>query len=169
LDISGAGGERAVPDLKHGFGVGSASPDEIDGSGVVVFVDDPGRRRAAVGRIESGAEVVGTAEEADDGAGLRGVSGTLKGFGGRGAGAGVGVTAGGGSIESAVGRGGGIVDGHIHQRAGGGIAARISDFCGKSMSAIGEGVGVEAEGPTGSAGSIGEGTTIDRYLDGTDG
>src|SRR4029077_19161981 len=123
----------------------------------------------AVGRNEGGAEVVGAAEEADDGAGLRGVGGTLKGFGGRGTGARVRVIAGGGSIEGAVGRGGGIVDGEVHEGTGGGVTGGVSDFCGKSMSTIGEGVGVEAEGPTGSAGSVGEGTTIDGYLDRTDG
>jgi hypothetical protein len=44
LDISRARGERAVANFEHGFSVGGASPDEIDGSGVVVFISDPGRR-----------------------------------------------------------------------------------------------------------------------------
>src|SRR4029077_13537191 len=67
--VSGVGREAAAAEKEHGGSVGGAGPDEVDGSGVVVFIDDPGGRGAAVGRVKGRAEVIGTAEEANDGPG----------------------------------------------------------------------------------------------------
>src|SRR5439155_787575 len=44
--------------------------DDVDGAVAVVFVGDPGGGSAARGGSEGGGEVVGTAQEAEDGAGL---------------------------------------------------------------------------------------------------
>src|ERR1700757_4297433 len=100
--VGGVGGEGSAAEVEHGGSVGGAGPEEVDGGGVVVLIDDPGGRGAGAGRVEGGGEVVGTAEEADAGAGLGGSSGAGEGFGRRGRGAGVGVTARGRSVEGAV-------------------------------------------------------------------
>src|SRR2546427_8690852 len=98
------GGEAAaVGDAENGGGIGGAGVGEVDGGGIVVFIDDPGGGGTAVRRGEGGREVVGTAEEAEDGTGLSSVGGAEEGFGGRGGGAGVGVVTGGGSEKGTVG------------------------------------------------------------------
>ena len=92
FEISGAGREGAAADIEHGGSVGAAGPDEVDRGRVVVFVSDPGRRGAAGRGREGGGKTIGTAEQANDGTRLRGISRTLKGFGRRRASAGIGVT-----------------------------------------------------------------------------
>jgi len=164
-----AGGEgAAVGDAEDGSGIGGAGIDEVDGGGIVVFINDPGRGGTAVGRGEGGREVIGTAEEAEDGAGESSVGGAEEGFGGRGGGAGVGVVTGGGSEEGAVGGRGGVVDGDVHERTGGGHSGRIVDFGDQGMSAVGERSGIESEGPVVGTGSIGIAPTIDGDLHGAD-
>ncbi len=170
FEVSGAAGREAaaVGDAEDGGGIGGAGIDEVDGGGIVVFIDDPGGGGTAVGRGEGGREVVGTAEEAEDGTGLSSVGGAEEGFGGRGGGAGVGVVTGGGSEEGAVGSRGGVVDGDIHEGAGGGLSGRIVDFGDQGMRAVGERSGIESEGPVGGTGSIGITSAIDGDLHGAD-
>ncbi len=60
LEIGRARGKGTAAHVEHGGSIGAASPDEVDGGGVIVFVDDPRRRRTADRRIERRAEVVGT-------------------------------------------------------------------------------------------------------------
>jgi hypothetical protein len=97
FEIGGARREGAAAEVEHSRGVSGASPTEVDGSRIVIFIDDPGRRCTADGRREGRAEVVSTAKETDDRAWLGGVSGTPEGLGGRGAGTRIGVIARGGS------------------------------------------------------------------------
>ena len=45
FEIGRARGEGTAAEVEHGGSVGGASPDEVDRSGVVVFIDNPGRGR----------------------------------------------------------------------------------------------------------------------------
>src|SRR5947199_10489937 len=109
----------------------------------VAFGDDPRGRRAAGGGVESGAQVIGAAEEADDGTGLRDGGSAGKGFGGRGTGAGIRVVAGGGSEEGAVSGGGAVVDGDGYGGAGGGATGGISDLGCEGVRLVGKQAGAE--------------------------
>jgi len=168
FQVGRAGREGAAAELEHGLSDGTGSPDEIDRTVAVAFIDDPGGRRAAGRGIESRAQVIGAGEEANDGTGLRDGGSAGKCFGGRGTGAGIGVVAGGGSEKSAVGGGGTVVDVDGYGRTGSGDARRISGFCGKGMGAVGKRSGIEAEGPIVGAGSARIAATVDGDLHGTD-
>jgi len=54
FEVSGAAGREgaAVGDAEDGGGIGGAGIDEVDGSGIVVFIDDPSGGGATVGRGE---------------------------------------------------------------------------------------------------------------------
>ena len=169
FEISGAGREGTAADIEHSGSVGATGPEEVDGGGVVVFIGDPGRGRAASGRGEGGGKGISTAEEANDGTGGGSGSGAGEGFRGRRGGTGVGAGAGGGSEEGAIGSGGGIVDGEVDEGTGGGVTGGVVDFSGKSVGAIGEGIGIEGEGPAGGAGGVAESAAIDGDLHGGDG
>jgi hypothetical protein len=142
LEISRARGEGTAAEVEHGRSIGSASPDEINRSGVVIFVGDPGGGGAADGRREGRGEVVGTAEEADNGAGPSSGGRGGEGLGGGRSSAGVRARTGGRSKEGAVGRGGGIVDGNVEEGTGGRPAGGVGDFSGKRVGSIGERIGV---------------------------
>jgi hypothetical protein len=83
LKICGTGREVAVAHLEHGGSVRGTGPDKGDWTVAIALVDDPGRRRAALGRVERGAEVVGAGKETNDGARISSRGSAGEGFGGR--------------------------------------------------------------------------------------
>src|SRR5213075_2452308 len=119
--VRSAGREAAAAELEHGLAGSAGGPNQIHRAVAVALVNDPGRRRAAGGRIEGGAHVVSAGEQADHGAGLRSGSGAVERFG-RGSGsAGVAVVARRRRKQGAIGGRGAVADGES-----GGIASRAA-------------------------------------------
>jgi len=155
LDIGdAASGERAAAEAEDGGSVGGAGIDDVDGAVAVVFVGDPGGGSAARGGSEGGGEVVGTAQEAEDGAGLGGVGSALKSLGGRSGSAGIGVIAGRGGEQRAVGSARAVADRDIQDRTDGEKAGGIGRLGGQGVRTVRERSGIEAVRPVCRTGGI---------------
>src|SRR5207249_1645386 len=157
--LVGVVGDAAGPAVPLGVGSGgrhvAVVVDEVVVGGEVVAVAgaDAGGAGIAHGIVDK-AEVVGAAQEADDGAGVGGVGSAVKSLGGRSGSAGMVVIAGRGGEQRAVGSARAVADRDIQDRTDGEKAGGIGRLGGQGVRTVRERSGIEAVRPVCRTGGI---------------